>query len=343
MFERVQLIGGFTRDFESHRTERGRSEEEEIGGGAVAYSGVALQGLGWKVGIISRCDPDFKFLDEVKAAGVKIHCLAPDDSKGQSEIITFHNEYDQEGERHQTVSNAQDTITTKDWSLIRPLLEEGQLIFVAPVIGEVDPALFEKFSQIGRLIVTPQGYFRHPDSFGNVSRGRWEGVDKIRHARIAVLSQEDLRFGEHMDEAALEEITQYCPTVVLTLGKDGLTIFHHGEEPINIQPFDLKRDEIKSPTGAGDSCAAAFVWYYYHLLENGEDELSGEELREAGAFAGLYPALKLMGIGAGDKGVAALLDKEQVRQYIQKDPDNKVADYLLRNHLSGFSLIQNAS
>jgi sugar/nucleoside kinase (ribokinase family) len=125
-----------------------------------------------------------------------------------------------------------------------------------------------------------------------------------------------------MDNSYLDHIRKLCPITVLTRGEDGLTVFKGQEEPVCINPFKLGRNELKDFTGAGDSSAAAFMWHYF----------GWHNAKEAGAFAALYPALKIMGIGGKEGGINALPTLEQVQKFILQNRE-RVLEFYRSNEL----------
>lgn len=296
-------------------------EPEPHVGGAAPYSALTAHRLGMVAHIITEAPPEHPYLDELAQAGLIVHRLQTVDQSKESSITSFRNFYDNAGHRHQIVSNRQDDINSRDLGNF-PYIPPGSVIFVTPVIGEVNPEIFPDLSENGYLVVAPQGYFRHSDSSGDISCENWTSLDSLKQAEITILSDEDISFDGEPDTACLDSIRKTCPIVVLTQGSEGLTVFVQGDQTIHVKAFGMTPDEIVSPTGAGDSCAAAFVWHY----------LKWGKLKEAAVFGAFYPALKLMGIGGEQRGIHALPELSQIKRYVDLNKERFDA-YLASNQL----------
>ncbi|MCL5113992.1 MAG: PfkB family carbohydrate kinase [Patescibacteria group bacterium] len=295
-------------------------------GGAVSYAAVAVARLGMKAHVITEAPPDHPYLQELEALGVLVHRLPTIVPPLESHLTAFRNFYDEAGHRRQIESNRQDDINLADLPNF-PSIPSKSVVLVAPVIAEVNVELFTALSRAGHLVVAPQGYFRSVDEEGLVKRLPWKDVDALSRVEMVILSDEDITFREKMDEDYLDRIKGVCPVVVLTRGDKGLTIYHQGRKPLEIKAFKLEKEEIISPTGAGDSCAAAFIWHYFRF----------GDFRQAGIFATFYPALKLMGIGSKERGLRALPTLDQVRSYISQNPE-RFKRFLESNEVNSLSL-----
>ncbi len=295
-------------------------------GGAVAYAGVAAVRLGMGAHIITKAPPEHAYLEALSAFGIDVERLSETGGKGMSGIPSFENYYDEAGYRHQVVRDIDNRIGIGDLPDF-PDIPDGSIVLVAPVLDEVDPELFPAFAHDKYLAVLPQGYFRRVGEDGHVRQHPWQAVDSLQHAELVILSDEDLTFNGSMDEALSEHIQELCPLVVITRGKAGLTVYRRGAEPIDINAFYMRRGEKLSSTGAGDSCAAAFVWQYTRT----------HDVREAGAFGVLYAAFKLMGIGGSARGVEALPSLEQVQRFMDANP-RRLAEFLRSNKLQKLHL-----
>lgn len=296
-------------------------------GGGVSYSAVVARRLGMDAHIITELPPNHPYLKELEELGIHMHRLPAVNPQLEETITTFRNFYDEKGNRRQIVSERQDDITVKDLPYF-PDIPRGSVILVAPVVGEVDVRLFPELSKRGSIAVTPQGYFRSIESNGIVKQKPWQDVDALQVAELVILSDEDVTFNGEMDEAYFARIRELCRITVLTQGENGLTVFRENEEPIHIAPFKLKKNEARDLTGAGDSAAAAFVWHYFKW----------KNIKEAGAFAALYPALKIMGIG-GEGGIHALPTLEQIQRYSLQNRE-RVASFYKSNELEMPSFLE---
>lgn len=292
-------------------------------GGAVAYSAVTAARLGVKACIVTKAPADHPYLRELEGLGVDTSLIPVADKDKWDKITTFNNFYDDAGRRKQFAYNIQEDISASELDPIVDQIPDGALILAAPILDEVEPEAFSLLANKGRLVITPQGYFRRVGKNGEIKRHPWQKLSALSQAELIILSEEDITFNGEMDEDYLERIRGYCPQVVLTQGSNGLTVYSTAEKPKHIAGFSMHGNEIISPTGAGDSCAAALIWSY----------LKNNNLRQAGIFGAFYPALKLMGIGGGRRGVEALPTLEQVVSYIEVN-QSRVKDFLALNKLS---------
>lgn len=298
-------------------------------GGAAPFSAVAAKRLGMEAQLITKAPSTHPYLAELAQEGVGVTCLPVRDSRLQDNIATFENRYVGDT-RHQIATNIQEQITAEDLGSF-PEIPDGAVIMVATVMDDADPELFQRFSDKNYLVVTPQGYFREADAAGKVSQRPWEAAASLANAELVILSNADITFENGPSVPTyINDLRSECPLLVLTKGSNGLTIYTRDEKELDILPFKLDQKEIVSPTGAGDSCATAFLWAY----------LKTNDVRLAGVFAGMYPALKLMGVGEkASHGISALPSLEQVRKYIKRNRA-RVTDYLQANKLELAALIQ---
>lgn len=297
-------------------------------GGGVSYSGVAAARLGISSHIITECPPNHSYIQELTNLGVKVHRLPAVSPRLESAITSFRNFYDEKGRRHQIVSQRQDDINTLDLPHF-PAISKDAIILVAPVVGEVNVELYPFFAKQGLLVVTPQGYFRSIEEDGMVKRSPWKDIEALSHAKITILSDEDLTFDQDkgMDTNLLNKIREYCQITVLTQGENGATIFEKGKSEVHVGVFRLEKNELRDFTGAGDSYASAFV-DHYSLWGN---------LKEAGVFASLYSALKIRGLGGEGIGLATIPTREQVQTFV-RDNEERFNEFLRENGLRTLSL-----
>jgi sugar/nucleoside kinase (ribokinase family) len=159
---------------------------------------------------------------------------------------TFQNIYTPDG-RIQTISGRAAALTFDD---IPIAWRQPRIVHLAPVAGEVDPALAESFPG-ALLALTPQGWMRQWDGAGRVQYRRWPHAQRmLEQAQAVVLSIEDVRG----DEALLREYAGKTRVLVVTRGARGCTLFVGG------QTYDIPALDVaeRDPTGAGDIFAAAF-------------------------------------------------------------------------------------
>lgn len=307
-------------------------------GGPGPYIALALAKLGVSSHLVTKADEEHDYIKDIKNGDVEVHILPNRDPAFEGKTTSGENVYDEVAQRRtQKILERQENIMRED---TLPDISKDSIVMVAPDIGEVDEGLFstlrDKIGNNGFLMVSPQGYFREVHDNGVVTRRRWQehGMQALQHTDAVILSDEDLTFDGKMDEEYLNKIRDFTKITVLTKGPNGLTLFHETETPLGIRPFRLSEKELSDAkehdklSGAGDSCAAAFIWHYSQY----------KDVKEAGVFAALYPALKIMGIGGKEGGIGALPTLEQVRSFVNQNRESRVADFLKENKLEELRL-----
>jgi len=164
---------------------------------------------------------------------------------------------------------------------------ETDLVHLAPVLGEVDLVRWKRRVRARILAISVQGYIKQrgpalasqeiaPGVYGATAvRGYcvvpkpWcVTVDELRGVDVACASDEDLIGQGNL----LDRLREAIPTVALTHGIDGATVFHRGRViRVGIVPEVVVADV----TGAGDIFAAGFL---YGLT-------SGKSIEAAGRLA----------------------------------------------------------
>lgn len=296
-------------------------------GGPVPYMTVTISRLDdAPVHAILKAPPDHRYLDKLGSLGVSVACLPNIGPEIESGLVSFSNFYDVHQNRHQIVSGRQNNISKQDLPNFPPIPKDS-VIFVAPVMSEVDPSIYTDLASRGELVVAPQGYFRQIAEDGKIVRRPWFDIGWLRLANIVILSDEDLTFNGRMDEDYLERLKTIAPKVILTRGAIGMSIYERDKGPVEVRAMNLQPSEVISTTGAGDSCTAALTWHYFKF----------GDLHKAAAFGALYSALKIMGVGGSQHGVEALPTIAQVNKFIADNP-RRINKFLAANHLSDLSL-----
>jgi len=254
---RALLIGHTTRDLTPHGPELG---------GTVAYAGLTLAALGWRVRVLTAANRD---LDLNPLNRLEVHRVHAPQS------TTFENIYRQDA-REQFLRAHAGPITAGDlpqgWS-------RTDLLFLAPVADEIEPDLVRSvdFNLLG---VTAQGWFREVRPDGSIELKPWQHVlSRIPHEAIVVLSVEDLGGSS----AGAREIASQCRILALTDSARGADVFWDGQQVHIPAPA---ADEI-DPTGAGDVFAAIF---FYRLL-------LGDEPPAAARHANLHASASVNRVG----------------------------------------------
>jgi sugar/nucleoside kinase (ribokinase family) len=217
-------------------------------GGTVSFGALMAQALGQRTGVVTS-GPDT--LDPLLAPleGVPL-CRIPAD-----EPTTFENVYTAAG-RVQTLRGRAARLTYAD---VPEAWRNPQIVHLAPVADEVDPALAAAFP--GAFVgVTPQGWMRAWDEAGHVTYRPWRDPEAVlRHTDALALSIEDVQG----DEAAARAFAGMTHVVVMTRSGEGATLYVDGSAQNIPAPRVRPRDE----TGAGDIFATAF---FIHMSRTGD-------------------------------------------------------------------------
>jgi hypothetical protein len=229
-------------------------------GGTAAYAGLTALAWGVRAALVTSCSPgcDLSALD-----GLLIQ-------KVISERDTvFENRY-QDGNREQWIRSVAEGL---DAAHIPPGWFAPSIVHLAPVAGEIKPALLDRFPDSLRC-VTLQGWMRALDSDGKV---RYvvspEAEQAARGAGAAVFSLDDV----DGDAAEAEQLAKLCPVSAVTDGAQGCRVYWKGDARAFRAPPEPEID----PTGAGDIFAAVF---FLRLRETGD---AWEAARMATALASL--------------------------------------------------------
>jgi sugar/nucleoside kinase (ribokinase family) len=293
--------------------------QDHLGGG-VSYSAVAARRLGYEAHIITKCPPDHRYVADLKQMGVRVHPLPT----RRNTITSFGNTYDGSGRRKQLVAELQESISLSDLPSFPQEVLTDAIVLVAPVVGEVDVNLYPALARRKMLAVTPQGYFRKIDWDGTVVQQKWEGFeDALRHARVTVLSDEDVAIVSEKADEVLETIGRVCPVVALTLGPMGVLIYEGGKS-IHVGAFPLGNDETNDLTGAGDTFATALI-----------TELArGIDSKAAAVSAAFFAGLKIAAKGRGVDTIPTLDDVERFKTANQQ----RVQSFLRQQNIPEVSL-----
>jgi sugar/nucleoside kinase (ribokinase family) len=287
-------------------------------GGAVSYAGIAASYLGADTHIFTKCPKSHPYIEFLESKGVHVHRL----SSQSSDITTFKNFYNEKGERKQMVLSKQELIQASDLNHIPTDLLRDAIILVGTVIGEVDMKLFPKFASLGKLAVSPQGYFRKVGEGGDVSYQEWIGFEKyLSSAQVVVLSTEDLTIDGVFQEEILKKLQQSSRIIILTRGDGGTTIYEQGKKPMNTYAFALLDTEIKDFTGAGDTYASAFLLFY--------DQTNDTKL--ASVIASLYAAVKIAGMHG--IGMESIPGKLEIALFLESRK-NRLHEFLKSNSIT---------
>ncbi len=219
-------------------------------GGAVYYGGIALQRLGVQVGVATRLHPaDWKRLDELTAAGVRVHAVPAPETSG------IENRY---------------RSTNMERRICKPLGFAGpfsqadipswsaRVYLVVPIMaGEVDLALLKWLAARGPLGLDVQGFVRVREQNELVFRP-WpdmaEGLACVTYLKVDQ-AEAELLTGQTDLHAAARQLAAYGPQEIVLTQSAGVTVFANGE--FYHAPFTPR--SLAGRTGRGDTCFATYV------------------------------------------------------------------------------------
>ncbi len=231
------IVGHVSRDL---------TPEGPVLGGTAAYAGLTARALGLRVGVVTAAGPD---LDLSPLQDLYLECVPSQVS------TTFENRYTPDG-REQWLHALAPGLGGE---AVPPAWRTAPIVHLAPIAGEVDPALVDFFGA-GLLGVTPQGWMRAWDESGRVRPSRLEGAEAVLPAAGAVVvSLEDVAG----DESLIEEMAEHCRLLVVTEGPGGARLYWNGDRRRIPAPRVTEID----PTGSGDIFAAAFFIRLYQTRD----------------------------------------------------------------------------
>jgi hypothetical protein len=218
-------------------------------GGTATYAALAARNQGARVGIHTSASYEPGLVDTLFGATI---------ARIPAEYTTaFRNEY-ADGRRKQWVESTAERLT---YEQLLPEWRNTPLVHLAPICGELDATLVEKFpkSLVG---VTPQGWVRTWEDDNAVAITPWDEAERVLpRADAVILSEDDLVTAE-----VLPGWAKIAKLLVVTRGANGADVYKQGEaEPYHSPAF--KPAKVVDPTGAGDVFAASYLW---HLKETGD-------------------------------------------------------------------------
>jgi len=228
-------------------------------GSPAAYTSIAAGRLGLKVGLVSKCGPDFprEFIAEFEKAGVDLLGLDRNDVTTSNYLI-----YDERGRKKIEYLKKASSIKFED--VPSKYFEDCQIAHVCPMDFEVPVETIRELKKHVRLLSVDLGGYggatssRHPvkdslaaEAFKNV----------ISYFDIVRASIEDctLIFGEKNDLArkAIEFfLNTGADVAIITLGGEGALIKTKDGPAYYVKAFP---SDVKDVTGAGDVFTAGFL------------------------------------------------------------------------------------
>jgi sugar/nucleoside kinase (ribokinase family) len=209
-------------------------------GGTVSFGAYTAAAFGLRVGILTSAAPGEPLLNDLPPQAVVINVPA-------SHTTMFDNRYNG-SVRTQYMYHRAETLTPE---MLPSAWTQAHMVHLGPIAYEVAPAFAALFA--GRSIcVTPQGWMRRRETNGRVSTIPWDHAHEVLpHARLTVLSEEDIRHEPGLEKSFAE----VAPLLVLTRAERGGTIYQQGTR----RDFAAYPAAQIDPTGAGDIFATALL------------------------------------------------------------------------------------
>ncbi len=214
--------------------------DDYVAGGCAYYGACTAAALGARTGLVSVVGRDFR-------CDAALEGLVPALQRIGDTTI-FINSYRDNGVRVQHVRAQASAVTP---ALLPAGWERPDVLFVAPVMGEVDLAAWQKAVTPRVLGIGVQGWIKEANAEGHVVPRRWQvEPELLRTVDAACISDDD--YAQQPD--LLERLLSSVKIVAFTHGKAGCEVFVAGKSTrVGIYPT-LERD----PTGAGDVFSSAF-------------------------------------------------------------------------------------
>lgn len=225
------------------------NEDGFITGGAVYYASRVACKKEKKVCVLSSLKPGDRSLEEFAEMNVEVrNQIGP-------HTTSFKNQYVND-QRTQFLTVVADKLKTK-WVIEN--LPEAKAVFVCPIADEIEVEILESLNS-ALIACSIQGWLRARNMDNRVIPKTMDW-NKLRYADIVFLSYEDI---EGLD-GVLTRLCDLGNIIVVTDAANGADVFTNGRK----YHFPSVPVEVKDPTGAGDTFAAAFILEY---LDSGDIE-----------------------------------------------------------------------
>lgn len=239
-------------------------------GGSASYSTLTARNLGHQARAVTAVGANFDRRNSLLTGIETVYHESPN-------TTIFDNQYDERGHRQQFILGVAQQLKGND---VPTKWRNSDIAYLCPIADEVSAEVVHCFGEDTLIGATPQGWLRQWDTNGKVAAKRWETAkDILPYIDVLILSDEDLR--TYPDE--LEKYIGLAPTVVLTQGARGATLFQNGTQ-LGSDAYPVTEVD---PTGAGDVFATAFLINYYQ----------NRSVEEALNFAHCVASFAVEGIG----------------------------------------------
>ena len=265
-------------------------KEGRLLGGTVSYAAPIASLFGHTVGVLTSVASGDPLLDQLDFGEIHMHLA--------KETTTFENIY-QDGKRTQYVHGVAGKLT---YDMLRPDSRwlDAPLVHLAPLVGEVDMSIAEKFPD-ATVLLTPQGNLRQWGDDKQVHFKRWFDKDVLSHIDIVIFSKADIAAAPDLEY----EFARATEHVIVTNGVHGGTYYHNGT-PTNYDAISVNEVE---PTGAGDVFAASLL----SSLPKVNHDMQ----------AALKVAAQLAGLSVTRLGTRDTISAEEVQQALHKAQEEK--------------------
>jgi sugar/nucleoside kinase (ribokinase family) len=238
-------------------------------GGSAYYAAHALAALGAEVRVLTAAGADlpadvFRLPAAIPAGSIDALILP------SPATTTFENHYDPAGRRTQRVHAAARPLRSED---LPAGWREADLLLLAPVLGELDPAAFARAVRARAVGLCVQGLVREVLPDGSVAPWRLEPTPAaLGSIGVAVLGEDEAAGQPGLPEALAAAV----PLVAFTRGPHGCDLLRAGERTRHVGVHPTVEVD---PTGAGDVFAAALLL----ALARGDDPVEAARLGAAAA------------------------------------------------------------
>ncbi|MFX0114316.1 MAG: PfkB family carbohydrate kinase [Candidatus Hodarchaeota archaeon] len=248
-------------------------------GGVPSYS-LFLKRWKMKLGIVSKCGPDFlmHYGGKIRSSGAVL--------VGSGRKTTeFVNQYSSNGQRTQEVGNIAEPIQMRDFPAH---FYKAKAVHFGPIINEIELALIRNVHAVCPLVsLDPQGFCRRLDGKKVIPTPWKDASDVLPYVHLLKTTEKELKLiasSCHNEEEAITWTMRQGPKMlIITRGAAGASVFTEKEE-ISLPALPISAID---PTGAGDVFVLAFLAIY---LESGD-------IQKATTYGGACAALSTEAYG----------------------------------------------